>query len=373
MNGLAMLAVLALGQGTAAPPAGSSTYTNEWIGISITHPADWKVAPKKQDAWITIPLKGGSMVAGLNLVAAVFQSETDVWQLSQEHVNKNLGFEVIRQWQEEILGVPFLLTKVRSGPGKLSSAVRAVPGLPSNEPLVTLIGLVYSATPRKLMFRLTAPEAGYDDAEFLLRKSLETIRTLDGKMPLPEDPDRKPDPQQPVPTAPPRPATRVTIGGPANSEKTAVRAPLVHEATAANRKIGFYYPSEWKLETGADGKLTLRSAEPAISLSLELHSTLDSDPPLRALIKASAASLKSFDKVARREENLPETNKAGAIVIRVWRTGTGASGPIWSFEAVGGSNDFYFLLKGQGTGALPADLRKAVEALVDQASVEPMG
>lgn len=374
MNALALLTVWAMGQGGAVPAVQTATYSNEWIGISLNHPLDWKVAPKKQDAWITIPLKAGEMVAGLNMVAATFNGETDVWQKSQEHINNQLGFEVMRQWQEEILGVPFLLTKVRSGPGKLASANKAVPGLPKDQPLITLIGLVYSATPRKLMFRLTAPEGGYDDAEFLLRSSLESLRTLDGKLPQPEDPDRKPDPNTPVPTTPTRPPTKTVIGSkPAATNGAHVRAASVFEFNAANKKVGFYFPAGWSVEKAEDAKLTLKSAEPAISLTLELNSTLDSDPPLRALMKASAESLKAFDTVAKRDENTPRTNKAGALIIRVWRTGQATSGPMWSFESVGGSPDFYFLMKTRGTGEISAAARKALEDLIEQISVEPMG
>lgn len=375
MNGLALLTLLVLGQGGAAAPQ-SAIYSNEWIGISLNHPSDWKVTPKKQDAWISIPLKNGTMVAGLNLVAATFQAETEVWQKSQEHINNQLGFEVLRQWQEEILGVPFLLTKVRSGPGKLSSATKAIPGLPIDQPLITLIGLVYSATPRKLMFRLSAPEGGYDDAEFLLRQSLESLRTLDGRLPRPEDPNRKPDPNEPVPTTPVRPPTKTAIGGgptPAaggNGEK--VRAPQVFETTAATRKIGFYFPNSWTVDKAEDGKLTLANKDLSLQLGLELNSTLDSDPPLRALMKASAESLKRFEKVGKREENVPKPNKAGALIIRVFRTGTATSGNIWSFESVGGSTDFYFLLKGGGAGELTPAVRKALEDLIEALSVEPI-
>lgn len=374
MNALALLTVWAMGQGGAAPADQTATYANEWIGISLNHPTDWKVASKKQDAWVTIPLKAGTMVAGLNLVAATFNGETDVWQKSQEHINNQLGFEVMRQWQEEILGVPFLLTKVRSGPGKLASATKAVPALPKDQPLITLIGLVYSATPRKLMFRLTAPEGGYDDAEFLMRSSLQSLRTLDGKLPQPEDPNRKLDPNEPPPTAPVRPPARTVIGSkPEESNGAKARAENVFEAEAAKKKIGFYFPAGWTVEKAEDGKLNLKSAEPPVTLTLELNSTLDSDPPLRALMKASAESLKSFDTVARRDENTPRTNKAGALVIRVWRTGQAASGLLWSFESVGGTPEFYYLLKARGVGELSASVRSALEDLVEKISVEPMG
>jgi hypothetical protein len=117
--------------------------------------------------------------------------------------------------------------------------------------------------------------------------------------------------------------------------------------------------------------LTLKSTTPAISIKAQVNAMVDSDPPLRALVKASGESLKAFDKVESREENLPKPNKAGATLVRIWRTGTGRSGPIWTFEAVGGKEDFYFLMKQQGTGKVDPAVRAAFEALIDQVSLEP--
>jgi hypothetical protein len=376
---LALWGTLAFFQG-ATPASQLATYRNDWIGISITHPANWKVVEKKTDAWVTIPLKEGTATAALNLVAATFNADPEIWQFSQKDASQDLGFEILKQWQEEILGVPLLLTKVRSGPGKLASAIKAVPALPSDQPLVTVIGLVYSRTPRKLLFRLTAPESAFDDADFAWKQVLETLKTSDGNLPQPEDPKRKPDPLPPAgkpgknekPEGPPK---KTTIGASAASNRGAKveRAPKVFEATAANKKIGFYYPEGWTIEKGEDGQLSLKNTGLSLNLRLWLNSTLDSDPPLRALVKASAETLKSFEKVETREENMPKPNKAGATMVRIVRIGKDTSGPIWTFESAGGSTDFYFLITGSGKGKLEAAELKALEDLVERASVEPVG
>ena len=371
----ALIFALSLGQGTSAPavPA-AETYTNEWIGISITHPAGWKIVPKKTDAWITIPLKEGTAHAAIYFVAATYNADIEIWQKSQEHANNQLGFEIMKQWQEEILGVPMLLTKVRSGAGKLTSAIKAVPQLPSDQPLVTLIGLVYSRTPRKLLFRLTAPESAYDDAEFIWRQALQTLRTVDGSVPQPEDPLREPDPLPAPGAKPPKPATKTVIGWASTTTSAgAVKAPKSQEVTVSGRKVIFHYPEGWTVEPGENGLLTLKSAAPAISIKAQVNAMVDSDPPLRALVKASGESLKSFDKVDSREENLPKANKAGATFVRIWRTGMNASGPLWTFEMVAGKEDFYLLMKQQGTGKVDPGVRAALESLIDQVSLEPAG
>jgi hypothetical protein len=109
------------------------------------------------------------------------------------------------------------------------------------------------------------------------------------------------------------------------------------------------------------------------SLRLSLHSSLDSDPPIRALLKASGQALAEFETVLNREENLPRKNRAGMHVVRIVRTGQGKEGPVWTFEAVGGSTEFYFLITAKSSGALDAAFRKDLEDLVETMSVEPMG
>lgn len=369
----ALILALGFAQGTTPPAAPArETYTNEWIGISITHPTGWKIVPKKTDAWITVPLKEGTAHAAIYFVAATYNADIEIWQKSQEHANNQLGFEIIKQWQEEILGVPMLLTKVRSGAGKLTSAIKAVPELPSDQPLVTLIGLVYSRTPRKLLFRLTAPEAAFDDAEFIWRQALQTLRTVDGTIPLPEDPKREPDPL-PVPGKKPAgPPVKTAIGlTPANGNAGNVKAPKTQDLTVAGRKVVFHFPEGWTAVPGENGLLTLKTATPDVSVTVQVNSILDSAPPMRALVKASGESLKSFEKVETREENVPKANKAGAVTVRIWRTGVGSAGPIWTFEAVGGKEDFYFLIRQQGAGKVDPAVRAAMESLLDQISLEP--
>ncbi len=374
---IALMAATAAGSvSTGQEPAATATqtYTNTFIGISFSHPATWKIEAKKNDVWITIPIREGGGVAALNLVPASFNAETEIWQKSQEHINNQMGLEMVRQWQEEILGVPLLMTKVRSSPGKLASAIKAVPGLPSDQSLFTLVGLVYSATPRKLLFRLSATEGLFDDAEFALRQVLQSLRTADGRLPTPEDPKRTPEPAAPAGRRPEAPPKMTTIG-PKTVNPASIpykRAPKVHEALPARRKVGFYYPEGWSVEAAENGPLTFKHLASGFSLKLSIHSTLDSDPPVRALIKAAAESLKQFESVDGRDETAAAKNQAGAYIARIWRTGKSKDGAIISFEAVGGTSDFYCLMTWQGTGALDPELKKRVQEMLEQISVEPM-
>src|SRR5690606_2842666 len=88
---------------------------------------------------------------------------------------ETLGRTIDRQWQEVILGVPLLLTRmffVRSG-----------------EKMSTQVGLLYSATPEKLNYRLTVNAEKAEEAEAAWRGALSNLRTLGGSLPGVENPD----------------------------------------------------------------------------------------------------------------------------------------------------------------------------------------
>lgn len=370
-----LIGLASLGPSQDPATSQTKTYENSAIGFSIRYPSEWQATEKSDEAWFRIPLKEGAGVAALHIVATRFNADSDIWQKSQENINKQMGLEVVRQWKEEILGVPLLLTSVRGGPGKMAAAIKAVPGLPGDQPLLTLVGLVYSASNQKMLFRLTAPESHFSEAELAFRKTLESLRTSNGQLPTPEDPTRKPEV---IPTAGPSgelPPTRTPIGtAPAPSAGTKTeRAPKVYETEGAARKVGFYYPEGWTVEAKEDGSTVLKHDATGFTLGLAIRSTLDSEPPMRALLRASSESLRNFDEVVSRDESKPRKNAAGAMVTRIWRTGKNANGPLVSLEGVGSLGANYFLIRWSGEGALDPERVKLVQSLLDRASVEPIG
>ena len=296
------------------------------LGLAMSHPKVWQISQvkKSNDLKVLIPIQGSSQKAVLELYNIGFNSEKDVWQLGQKAINDRMKREVMRQWEEEFLGVPMLLTKVSF--------------VDKDGPQILLTGLIYSRTAKKLMFRLAAAPDDYDKAEYAWRETMNTIRT--GQAWKPEDPSLKPDPKAPLKTPLPKPV--ITSPKSLDSEVKLTKPPVAIEITVAGRKAELRIPGEWAGKVEEDGSITLTNPDVSGAVKVELASSLDSDPPQRALLIASSRTLESYQKVTKRDESIPTKNKAGALVAAVWRTGTMAQGDLFTCDAVSANGDFYF-------------------------------
>lgn len=308
---------------------------------------------KTSDVKVMMPIEGSSQSALLELYNVGFNSEKDVWQLGQKSINERMKREIMRQWEEEFLGVPMLLTKV-SYVGK-------------EGPQILLTGLIYSRTVKKLMFRLAAAPDDYDKAEFAWRETMNTFRT--GSAWAPEDPTKKPDPKAPPRTMLPKPV--VTNPNSLSAETKITKPPVAIAASLAGRKIEVRVPGEWAGKVQEDGTILLTHPEVAGNLKLTLSTALDSDPPQRALLISASKTLDDYQKVLKRDESAPSKNKAGATVAAVWRTGTRAEGDLFTCDAVSTNGDLYFILSFRSTnaGKIGAE-RKIIETLLQNCSIE---
>ena len=141
----------------------TQTYSDIQLGLSFSHPSTWiiekplvakntkkgrKLASDAGTVHFRIPLTGAVDDADLIIVRAAFSGSPDTWQKVQMDANQNLKRQVERQWQQEILGVPLLLTKIDYSENGSSK--------------VTLTGLLYNDSPNKLLFRLTGPASDFD-------------------------------------------------------------------------------------------------------------------------------------------------------------------------------------------------------------------
>ncbi len=325
------------------------------LGLAITHPKAWQISQvkKSQDVKVLMPIEGSSQRAVLELYNISFNSEKEIWQLGQKAINDRMKRELMRQWEEEFLGVPMLLTKVSY--------------VDKEGPQILLTGLLYSRTAKKLMFRLSASPDDFDKAEFAWRETMNTIRT--GRPLRPEDPTQKPDPKAPVRTELPAPA--IVKANSLDPETKIVKPPVAIETTISNRKVELRIPGEWAGKVEEDGTVTLTNPDVTGSVKLHLASSLDSDPPGRALLKASSKTLGDFQKVSKRDELTPEKNRAGASLSSVWRTGTTAQGDLYTCDAVVFNGDFYFIAQFRSVNAsrIGAE-RKLIESLLANCTLE---
>ena len=324
------------------------------LGLAMNHPKDWQISPvgKTRDLKVLIPIQGSSQMALLELFGIPFNSEREVWQLGQKAINERMKREVMRQWEEELLGVPLLLTKINF--------------VDKTGPQILMTGMVYSRTAKKLMFRLSAAPDDFDKAEFIWRETMNTFRTSQPW--APEDPNQKPDPKAPIKN--PLPAV-ITKPNSLDSEVKMVKPPVAVETTVAGRKVELRIPGEWAGKLQEDGSIVLTNPEVGGPVKINMASSLDSDPPQRALLAASSKTLNDFQKVSKRDESLPAKNKAGAMLSSVWRTGLSGQGDLFTCDANVFVSDFYALASFRSTnpGKIGAD-RKLIEALLQHMTIQ---
>jgi hypothetical protein len=338
----------------AAPSGQDSVYSNPELGFAMTHPSTWQVSTRRGDSRILIPIGTTGDQAILEIYGAMDRSEPDVWQTIQLRANEQLKREVRRQWQEEILGVPLLLTKVAYEN--------------KGTPTTALVGLLYVAKPRKMMFRLTSPSEHYDSMEFEFRSALQTLRTLDNTLPRAEDPS-KPLPTTPTRTT--RPTVITSVRQDAAGGREVQKGEVAVPTRAAGREVVLHLAAGWAAAPHGE-EFVVTHPDLKGTATVRVESTLDSVSPLRALFLASGQSLQDFTKVARRDEPRPRQNRAGAQTNVIWRFGQKGAEDLTTCEAVGSIGDFYWVLTYRFNGKLSAGEQKLLESLVDAMSVDRM-
>lgn len=377
------LAVLVIAGQTPTPQdPGTQTFTDPALGLTFTHPATWvrvatptptqssggkkpiipnpfkkKAAPKKpEEGTVTFSLPGanGSAPAELTIVRASFSGAPEKWQQIQADANKNQKREVEKQWQQEILGVPLLLTRI----GYTKDGVATT----------TVTGLLYNAAAYKLLFRLTGPTASFDNAQFEFTNAMETLRTTDDSLPKTQEPDKPVDP----PAGPPTPESKHTLfAKPKNAPQV---APVSLAVSVGSKKVSLRVPEGWTLEKVEGDVATLRHKDVKAPVTVKLYETATSSSrPTEALMAAANATFDQFKTVALREDTPGTPNKAGNPMLAVWRKGTGASGPMEAVDAVVVAGDYFFLVACRPTpGSDKTTERKTVQGLLDAIGLEPM-
>lgn len=375
----------------AAKPASTVLYTNEQLGLAFDHPKDWKQSkirvknevkfdikdphtwrPPKYDTTtkFLMPLPGVDERGVLEIFSAQFFADQDIWQASQRDINQQISTmnhgadkrTVLRQWTDELLGVPLLMTKIEDNN--------------KGEKRIIETGLMYSATPRKLIFRVSASPENFDKAEYAWQQVMQTMRTTDGRLPSAEDPNRKLTAADMVPGG----FHKVIWTAPAPPPLTPIKSPVVNDATAGGKTVHLRSPNGWKVQKNLDGSFTLTSAELPGPVTVTVASDLDSEPPDRALIRSAGRTLGAFSVVDKREESGPNPTHAQMKSYTIFRRGyadAAKSKPEFSFDATAWitpsatSGDIYYILSWTGSDANWERDKKALEGLVDVLGIDP--
>ncbi len=338
----------------------TATFTEPFVGFQFKHSKAWTIvkSTKRKDSARTtfsIPIEGSSDKAELDIDRTDYHASIDLWQTIQLRANEQLHRQMVRQWTQEVLGVSMLFSRVEY--------------TERGTAMTSVLGLFYTKTSQKMLIRLSSPAGSFDKVFYEFGQVLETLKSVDGKLPEEDDPSKE---LAPAPKKPERADLAPhPIDSPKNHKNQAKMAPVAIEVVVSTRKLNLRIPEEWKGEGIKDN--TLQVTGPLLSkpLHIELFSLLDSDPALTALTKVSSTSLANFVKVDRREDTGPTNNRAGCSVSSTWRTGTDAKGSLMTCEAAGSMGGYYFVLTYSQTDAVAykAD-RKLIEQLLKTISLE---
>lgn len=345
---IALIALAIAGQAT-------KTYTNKNLGLMLTYPADWLAVKRKTHQELQVPLENG-MVGTVEIFEAAYRGTKESWQALQKEVAVTMKRTIERQWEEEILGVPLLMTSQKFEE--------------KGNPRVALVGLFHNLSTKKLQFRIVAPAAGAAEAESKWREVLQSIRTFDGELPKPED-GKTPPPKaadgsaKPSPKPVDKPSTRwaAEAGFGQNRGKQ-----IASEVKFGEASMSLGLPVGWKAVSG-DASVSLINETLGLDAKLSLES-LD-NAGSKTAIKLAAASLADFDQVRKRVDVGPRISLAGNRTWTVVRFGGNSKGPRSEFLVVAEGYDLIWSLQSLSPFEEGSAQYKALVQLADQIIVKP--
>lgn len=288
-------------------------------GFIYNYPKDWSYT-KLRNADRFLFSADGQTTAELDIFGLAYSGEVDSWMEAQRVTASNQKRSVEKQWQEEILGVPLLLTQ--------TSWVN------EGREMVSESGMIYATTQRKFIYRLTSPKSSFDMARYAWRTVLQSLNTDDGVPPRPFDRTKGPGITE-IGGAK-RTIWKENDKGSKKPEKLVI-GDLAVETMAAGKKTLLRYPTPWTVEKDGN-KYVFLHPQVTGKVIIEALSSLDSLPPGRQLIQNSSQSLEGFMKVQKREEPLPAPSKSGMVMTYVYREGQSKDGYLLTLDAVGSNS-----------------------------------
>ncbi len=292
-------------------------FSDTKMGIEFDYPKSWTFRKERLYSVIEFPVADGKK-AEVQLLNTNFRQASGDWQTIQVEINNSMKRTIERQWEETILGVPLLLTKISY--------------MQSDRDLITLVGLLYTKTPEKLNFRLTSDRVVADQAEQMWRQVLNTLRTTDGNLPVAEDPTTKPEEREVI--KPPTNADKVHVFAPADPEaKQNLKGAQKTLVNALGKEMELWLPKGWTAEL-VEGQYQLKHN------NLKGTASFTIEPGGVAQVRASLASkLNSsqsrFTTIGIRKENEPIGTKAGCALFTAERHGVEGETPLTVIYAAG--------------------------------------
>lgn len=308
-------------------------YRDTKLGLQFEYPKTWKVRRDRYSAIFEIPL-GSAQTATVQLYNAKFKGTVDDWQLVQAEINRSMKRTVDRQWQEDLLGVPLLMTRISYEEG--------------NRPTFAMVGLLYSSFEEKMHFRLSSSAETAEAAESQWREALLTLRTITGELPGVENPN--------LPSVKPEPEKPTTVLKPKEEKKTFVRGTEPATLTVDGTSFRLLLGKGWSL---ADGKLVHPNLKGEILVQAKIGLPEEAG---NALLTVAKEALGDFDSVRLREDPKPMEAPSGGLIGRVFRTGMAKGTTIVRGTIVGYCEGVYWIAQYRSSDA---DAYRKDRALMD--------
>lgn len=333
---LAATCLMSLGQDT-------KVYDNKVADIKFNYPSAWSLKRDRLYDELTFKVDGRPVI--VQLMATEMNYPKEHWQEVTKDVNLQNDRQVTKQWEEELLGVPLLLTRVRDAK--------------QTEPQIIFTGLLYGARPQKFLFRMYAPESVAAAAEQQWYSVLLTSNTISGKLPSETIPNN---------------GTNATVEPQPGEVKVSILKPEVNKPDKptwgsnnllvdSQRGLHFYAPADW---TFNEGQLALRDVRLKLTVDLGSEQTARS-----AWLKACGQALDRLDKVGKRSETDPGFTKAAFHGAAMTRAGESGSEQRMQWIAYGWSSGNYFILEWNGTLAQFESAQPMLKELYQVAAVAP--
>ena len=325
---------------TPPKPAGTRTYTDKGLGLAFEYPANWTYEkPSKNRAGrFLIPIEGTSARGELQVIDLEYRATPEAFQDTQATMIGRLNQQLLRQWQIEILGVPLLMTKLKS--------------VGEDGERTTLVGLLYSSTPRKFNFRLSAPSENFEAVEYPWQGVLETLRTTSGALPTAEG--------TPPPKTDPTPVKEVRTEIGPRLKNVTYRGPVVATMAFGGTSGTIALPQGWTAEPSGDGTLRLSNPKFATPLTAKGYLT-QADNPTGILTTAGVEGMKRFAKIDRRYDPIVPTTRTGASSAGMIRIGSDAAGVSQAeFEGVVTQDNLFVHIAGFGAAPTKAKSKEQI-------------
>jgi len=350
--------------------AGDKLFQSPPHGLAMRHPDNWTFKQKKSFSEFTIPIAEGRSQARVEIFENTFRTTAADWQTLQETVAKDMKRTVERQWSEDLLGVPLLMTKVNYTEKAFEMS--------------SLTGLLFTRTNVKFQFRMVVPAGSYDEAETLWKEALLTLQTIDGNLPQPEDPEgaikrpvgkpvkgEKPEkasstnaaaPEKPRPTI----VMHSSLNKPQKSRPGSESLPL----TVSGKEATLRFASGWTVEKQGE-KFRFSHTKVKGSILVEALTPIDSPEAERQLILAPASTFGAFTKIGKRVDSPAVRTDAGYKLSTIWRDGESAQGPLFILHGVAQGDGNYWLMEYRNTSLKAySDERKTIEQLMNSLAIE---